>query len=48
LVLGAASVAGGSAMPEDSQSEVMAKQPKRIAAYLAMRYDIFMRWSFGG
>jgi hypothetical protein len=48
LVLGAASVAGGSAMPKDPQIEVMAKQAKRIAAYLAMRYDVFMRWLFGG
>jgi hypothetical protein len=35
-------------MPEDPQIEVMAKQAKRMAAYLAMRYDVFMRWSFGG
>jgi len=35
-------------MPEDPQIEVMAKQAKRMAAYLAMRYDVFKRWSFGG
>jgi hypothetical protein len=35
-------------MPKDPQIEVMAKQAERIAAYLAMRYDVFMRWLFGG